>query len=721
MATLADSARQPQIALRFRLTIFVSSFLLFLVQPMIARLALPRFGGAPAVWNSAMLVYQSLLLLGYAYAHQISLLPVRRQITIHALLFIVAALTLPIGLIATTLPSSLNPVVSVPLLLALSVGPLFFVISAQAPLLQRWFGFSGGTEPYALYAASNLGSFGGLLCYPLIVEPLIPLVDQRLLWSGSYLSLGILMLWCAYAAVGQPSQEPQTILQQSAKSFRPRLILLAAIPSGLILSTTLYLTTDIVAMPLLWVVPLAAYLLSFVVAFAEKRSLARLINAICPLTMIISAMGAAIFTSMGAAMLVFIIIMNLFCVSVVLHSRLYELRPEPEQLTAFYLALSVGGVLGGIFCALIAPLLFNWTFEHWILLAAAAFAAEFRSPFYKIANLWSGDVNANRFTIGLLGLIIALALFGLISASSVASLILVGISIVAIGNRLLFGAAIVGLILCAGGWDRLRQSFTPGQLTRSYFGVYSVASDAKIRTLTHGTTIHGVQNLGSQERERMATAYYAPLSGVGLAMTHIRARRVAVVGLGAGTLACYAKPGQSWTFYEIDPKVQRIAQDRFTFLSRCLPGARVVLGDARLTLIQAAPASADVLVIDAFSSDSIPAHLLTAEAFDLYRRRLSPTGILLIHISNRFLDIEPVVSGAAANGGWYTAAREFTPTEAERQENQTHSLWIALSPDEPALQDLVRASGAEWRPLRQRQILWTDEHASLLPIVRWGL
>jgi hypothetical protein len=306
---------------------------------------------------------------------------------------------------------------------------------------------------------------------------------------------------------------------------------------------------------------------------------------------------------------------------------------------------------------------------------------------------------------------------------------ILALGVAAVGNRPLFAACVAALMLCAGGWEQLALSATPGKVARSYFGIYSIRPQGDdARMLVHGTTLHGVQNLGSPARERMATSYYAPLSGVGLTMAAAEPlfgshARIDVVGLGAGTLACYARPGQRWTFYEIDPLVVQIARDprRFTFLSRCLPDAPVVLGDGRISLDRASQGTADMLVLDAFSSDSIPMHLLTREAFDLYRRHLRPHGLLLVHISNRNLDLEPVIAAAAAAGGWDARLRAYRPTAAERSQNYSGSDWIALSPDPRALGALIERNQSAWRPLRARADFspWTDDHASLLPLIRW--
>jgi SAM-dependent methyltransferase len=722
---------------RFVATIFTGSFLLFLVQPMIARMALPRLGGAPTVWNSAMLVYQALLLGGYAYAHWLGRFRPRRQAGIHAAVLVLAGLTLPIGLIAANPPPDANPFLWVPWLLLVSIGPLFFAVSAQAPLLQRWFALSDGGDPYPLYAASNLGSFGGLIAYPFLAEPLLAISQQRWIWSISYALLVLLVAWCGLRLPRSARGEPGEASIGPVPGARTIVtwIVLAAVPSGLILSTTLHITTDLVAMPLLWVLPLGAYLLSFTFAFAANRSPAKAIVRLAPLILLFACFGVFIDFSWLVLLFGALSILNVFTVSVALHSRLFETRPPPEQLTFFYLMMSVGGVLGGAFCALIAPLIFNWTYEHLLLLVAAAWLMLATSPFDRFVRLWDGSAAARRVT--LVG-IVALALLvivtkGLLELSVLsnfnraATIAIITVAIFAIGNRTLFTVATAALLLSAGGWDRLKLSAEPGTLTRSFFGIYLIKPGAgNSRVLVHGTTLHGIQNRGSPERERMATTYYAPLSGVGLAMQSAEGlsgphARIGIVGLGTGTLSCYARPGQAWTFYEIDPAAVGIATDsrRFTFLSRCKPDARIEVGDARLLIERAPTASTDLLVLDAFSSDSVPMHLLTREAFADYRRVLAPNGLLMVHISNRYLDLQPVVAAAAASGGWSARVRRYRPDAAGFDRNETGSDWVALSLNPGVLDRLVTGSGERWVPLRSRPRFapWTDDHASVLPLI----
>lgn len=725
----------------FVVTILASSFLLFLVQPMVARMALPRLGGAPAVWNSAMLVYQALLLGGYAYAHWLGRLGPRAQGMTHLAVLLVAGLWLPIGLNALQPGPTAQPALWVPWLLCLSIGPLFFAVSAQAPLLQRWFSLSReGEDPYALYAASNFGSFAGLIAYPLVVEPGMALLGQRILWSSGYILVGLLVALCA-ATLPKTAPGAAALASPAPQSAPPtgrrvaHWIALAFVPSGLMLATSTYISTDIVAMPLLWVVPLGLYLLSFTVAFATDRTMADMQTRVAPVAILL--FGGILVAGMGGMPYLGAImaLALLFLVSVALNTALYRIRPEPDRLTGFYLAMAVGGALGGVFAALIAPLVFDWTYEYPILVLAAGLLVPQHALLRPIRRLWEGSAHRRHIltgvvalvVLGLVGLILADAGPGLGALPQAALLVIVVIGLLSMGARWAFVSVLLGVLVAFGGYRAVMISLEPHARTRSYFGVYTVHNAATQRQLAHGTTVHGVQLLGSPARERTPTAYYVAASGVGSAMQVLPIlygahARVGIVGLGSGTLACYAVAGQDWRFYEIDPAVVRIARDtgQFTFLSRCLPHPGIVLGDARLNLAVAPAASLDLLALDAFSSDAVPMHLMTREAFASYARVLAPRGLLLVHISNRFLDLEPVVAAAAQGGGWYSAQLFYHPRAINR-DAATMSQWIALSRD-PAVIQSLKARDSAWGPVKPRAGFapWTDDYSTILPLLKAG-
>nr|WP_114950757.1 fused MFS/spermidine synthase [Sphingosinicella terrae] len=716
----------------FLVTIITGSFLLFLTQPMIARMALPRVGGAPAVWNSAMLVYQLLLLGGYAYAHYVARLRPKVQVGVHVVLFGLASLWLPIGLAELMPPASGQPALWVPWFLFASIGPLFFIVSAQAPLMQRWYALETSRgDPYPLYAASNLGSFAGLISYPLLVEPLMTLQQQSWLWTAIYALLVLLVALCALTV---PSHAVEAPPEETAPAPTTRQVLhwiaLAAVPSGLMLSTTTHLTTDIVAMPLIWALPLGLYLLSYVIAFAHRRGPADALTLIAPLVILVA--GGLAFSSgtQNPFFSVTLGLLLLFVVAVALHAELFRRRPAVGHLTRFYLAMSFGGMLGGLFCAIVAPLLFDWAYEHPLLVLAAALLV----PQYVLVPWPDRLRRILLFAIPAVALLLSFAVErGLLGGNQglamAGSIIVSLLALACLGRPWAFAVALAALMLSYGGWSTLERS-TTGDRTRSYFGVYEVSEryDGSARVLTHGTTLHGIQNL-EPGLETIPTSYYARRSGVGLALSNAGAMygggaRIGIVGLGSGTLSCYARPGQSWTFFEIDPAMVEVARNRFTFLRQCAPQARVVLGDARISLRDQPANSIDVLAIDAFSSDSVPMHLLTREALAVYGRAVQPQGIVLFHISNRYLDLQPVIADIAEHGGWTTALLEYVPTEEEEMLNATLSVWIALSREPESIDRLVRLSGEDsinWTMLESRPGFsgWTDDHASILPIISY--
>jgi SAM-dependent methyltransferase len=715
----------------FILTIVTGSFLLFLTQPMVARMALPRIGGAPAVWNSAMLVYQLLLLGGYAYADWASRMRPRKQAGLHVVLFGVAALWLPIGLSGALPPADGEPAFWVPWFLISSIGPLFFIVSAQAPLMQRWYALdSSRGDPYPLYAASNLGSFAGLISYPLIVEPLMTLQQQSWLWTAIYALLVLLVVGCALTVPADAVEaKPHEDSPAPTRRQMAHWIVLAAVPSGLMLSTTTHLTTDIVAMPLLWALPLGLYLLSFVVAFAASRKAADFITMIAPLMILIAGGLAFSDGSRNPFFSASLGLLLLFTVAVALHGEMFRLRPAVGHLTRFYLAMSFGGMLGGLFCAIVAPLVFDWAYEHPLLVLAAAILV----PQLKLVP-WPERLGILAYALPLVAFLLsysfATGVFGYGPlVSMIGSIIVSLIALSCLGRPYAFAACLAALMLSYGGWSTLATSYD-GSRTRSYFGIYEVSTrqDGSARVLTHGTTLHGIQNL-TPGLETEPTSYYARRSGVGLALGNAAvlygpSARIGVVGLGSGTLSCYARPGQQWRIFEIDPAMVEVARTRFTFLNQCAPQAQVVLGDARITIGQQPPNSLDLLAIDAFSSDAVPMHLLTREALRVYGRALQPNGIVLFHISNRYLDLQPVIADLAQTGGWTSAMMQYSPTQEEQAVNATVSVWIALSRNPQAIDRLVQASGEdsfEWEMLEPRRDFagWTDDYASILPLIRW--
>ncbi len=721
----------------FTLTILAGSFLLFLVQPMVARMALPRLGGAPNVWNSAMLVYQALLLGGYAYAHFIGRFSLARQGMIHIAVLVLGGLTLPLALAEIAPPAPGWEALWVPWLFMLTVGPAFFAISAQAPLIQRWFAaHPGAGNPYPLYAASNLGSFAGLLTYPLVAEPLFSIGQQSLYWAIGYALLIVLVITAVLARRGIA---PPVVAEAGSQDQAPRhrtgwktvllWLALSAVPSGLMLSTTTFLTTDIMAMPLLWVIPLGLYLLSFSIAFAEKRTIAGIFVFLAPVVLLVDGSISVFFAGRANLLAAVTSVILLFVVAVALHSRMYEHRPPPSELTRFYLIMSLGGVLGGLFTALISPVLFDWTWEHPLLILAAAALLPLGPWKRMIGDRFSSPGAARLVLVATLMVVFnaALLVFQSTLAGSQLSglqwLSLLGVLLLAVilaARRWSFVLACAALLLSLGGIANLYTSFA-GDRERSYFGIYTLRDEPDgDKLLMHGTTLHGVQRAGEEAAEE-PTTYYGRNSGVGRALLQAPAMfgagaRIGVVGLGVGTLACYREDGQDWTFFEIDPEVLRFS-DRgdFTYMSRCAPGSPVVIGDARIEL-EAMPADRfDVLVIDAFSSDAIPLHLLTQEAVDIYLNSLGEDGVLMMHISNNYIRLEPVISQLAKSRGLTARLRK----DGQDQEAElTASNWVALSRD-PARIAALEAEGG-WQELEKPEgPVWTDDYASILPYLVW--
>ncbi len=737
---MSRAGTQPVARLLFVATILAGSFLLFLIQPMVARMALPRLGGASNVWNSAMLVYQALLLAGYAYAHRISGVSMRRQAMLHFGLLLLFTLTLPITLFDLPQPAPGWEVLWVPLLLLLTVGPVFFIVSAQAPLMQRWFfAHPGAGEPWALYAASNLGSFAGLIAYPLLAEPLLPLESQSLAWSLGYGLLIVLVGLCAWLRWHEGSDDagPSGAGADENEPVVPRRIALwlalSAVPSGLMLSTTTHLTTDIFAMPLLWVIPLGIYLLSFVFAFADRRDFAWAVSLFAPAVLLLAGGLTMISRHSGSMTLALASVGLLFTVAVTLHSRLYDLRPHASRLTLFYFMMSLGGALGGAFTALAAPALFDWVWEHPILVLAGALLLPIPGVF-DWRRMEGLDRGMARFALASLlaaAAFLSWMLYGVASEAEPSAhrvyltLMLSGVGLLLLPWRPAFVAVLVMLMLAQGG-VRTIETTLAGERSRSYFGVYTILDYPahKLRMLVHGTTLHGQQST-DPARLREPSTYYGPGSGAVLVLDQVPAlfgehARVGVVGLGTGTLACQRREGQRWTFFEIDPAVLEFSRNgTFTYLQTCAPESVVVIGDARLELAKLPPGSFDVLVVDAFTSDAIPLHLLTKEAMAVYLEALATDGLAVVHISNRYIELEPVIAAIAHEFGLAAAIRNDNPAD---RTSLTPSAWVVLSRDPARLKALAQARpDAPWDELGPpASRVWTDDYASILPHIRWN-
>jgi hypothetical protein len=709
--------------------IFTAAALLFWVQPMVGKLVLPLLGGTPAVWAATLLFFQTALLLGYLYAHALgSLLPLRSQLLVHMCILLLAALTLPIAIPADVQPPTDGmPVLWLFGLFAMTVGAPYTALAATSPLLQRWFSMSGhaaASNPYQLYVASNVGSLVGLLGYPLLVEPLAGASLQTVLWSIGFLLL-VLMIGCgALALQARPQYASEKTSGDAAlvTGFdRFRWVALAFVPSSLLLGVTTHITTDIVAMPLLWAIPLALYLVSFIIAFADKRPLPRpdlLRLETLAIVVLATLMWFKVATFLGLviSLLAFVVI------ATARHTELVESRPPAERLTEFYLWMSLGGALGGVFNAIVAPLAFNTVAEYPLTLAAAAFTRLLMVP---PSERWSFR-QVDFFLPALTIFALASMHFFSYDVSQLPALIMVAaIGLVSIlvytfqhkPWRFALGLCCL-LALPVGRFDSALV-----YEARSFFGTHRiyVKAGSNLAILAHGTTIHGAQQIG--EKRPTPLTYFAKEGPMGQALLALRplsqSFRVGVVGMGSGASACYAAPGDTWTFYEIDPLVVSIARDHgmFRFLRDCTPNARIVTGDARLSLASEPDQAFDILILDAFSSDSIPTHLMTREALELARTKLASDGVILFNISNRYLMLEQVVANTAKAAGLTGITQFFKASPEQAARMISTSRWVALSTNKAALERI--AANGKWQPLRPdpESPMWTDDYSSLMGVV----
>lgn len=713
----------------FVLTLFLSASLLFFVQPLFTRIVLPHVGGSPAVWTTAMLFFQTVLIAGYLYAHLLSrALPVRGQVLVHLGVWAVALLSLPL---AVPEGWQLRPQGSAAwqtlLLFAAGVGLPFFALSANAPLIQFWYSRSGGPsahDPYFLYGASNLGSLVALLGFPLVAEPIFGVSQIGLGWATGFVAMG-----GALALSGLFSHGPAALAPADAagddKPAPGRIAcwaFLAFIPSSLMLSVTLKISIDMGAFPLVWAVPLALYLMSFVLAFSNRRILSdRTVTIIAAMSL---AVLGAYFLGMHGNYLdwtsVGILLACFFSIALCAHRRLYAARPSGNRLTGFYLTMSVGGAMGGLFNSIIAPLTFPGLQEAVItaVLATLLFVRLDESPRQNLANLANGVQIAIVVSIPAL---LAGAVSGADGWSTVLMLLITGAVLCLAWLRhsglACFGAGAV--LLLAGALF-----FPDGALLRdrSFFSTHVVTEEEGMRLYGNGTTVHGAQRLEDDAGGRPRPLYYyhpnGPLGQVMTSAPAEAATTVGIVGLGVGSLACYRRPGQNWHFYEIDAQVDAIARNPayFRFLSACAPDAPTHLGDARMVLKRQEDMRFDILVIDAYSSDAVPVHLTTNEAMQLYLDRLTPGGLLVYHISNRYYDIHLPLSRSVADLGLAARIQNYKGNAGEDLADvATTAVLVARRPgdlgplaDDPRWQVLNSDGGR----------VWTDEYANLISIIR---
>ncbi len=732
----------------FTLTTFVSALLLFSIQPMFAKMVLPVLGGSPSVWAVALCFFQGALLAGYCYAHLvIRLIGARASGFIHIGVCLLAFVVLPIGLPAGwPEPPPGEPYFWQLGLFTVAVGLPFFAVAANAPLMQAWFAATGhphGRDPYFLYAASNLGSLIALLSYPVLLEPAFGLKALSGIWTIGYMVLvGLLAVSYATVRAGAPqaaaAAEPSAVDAgpPPAWSSRIRWVGLALVPSALLTAFTTHVSTDVASAPLIWVLPLALYLLTFVLVFRERSLIpmpillaAHLASVIVALLVLSQSVREGWFLTAGTGVAVF------FTSAMVAHRTLYEARPSAAYLTEFYLWMSLGGVLGGLFAALIAPKLFSEIFEYPLLLALSM-ACRPRALSLSLKD---------RDELLVMWLLIATGILALIWIPWIGMTFNIsygkyGMTAVMVA---LFGAAVLlfwkwpprqlvmalmmfaAIVMYPSGVKR-------GEAQRSYFGVYRVGAAGDFNILMHGTTLHGAQRVrddkGEEVPERpLPATYYYPKSPMAQSVRLISEAltkttpagtepqgRYGVIGLGAGSLSCHSKPGEKWRFFEIDPLMVSIAKDpeNFSFLSRCQPDPDIVIGDARLTMAKEPDNSFDLIIVDAFSSDAVPVHLMTAEALNLFLAKIKPTGAFVLHVSNRYLDLDGV---AAATLPLVKGAKGVIISDdaADGSYAQTSSTVVVVAKNEEVLapfRELETVIELDPRGLKP----WTDDFSDII-------
>lgn len=716
---------------------FLMAFLLFSVQPMATRMVLPTLGGTAAVWNTVMFTFQLLLLAGYAYAHLLGRIAgARQQIAIHALVILASLFFLPLwvslahseGLIA-------SPIRHLVAAFLLQLGLPFFCLAATAPLLQSWLVRSAhplSKTPYVLYSASNLGSFAGLLGYVALVEPMFDLSTQSAYWSVLY-GCGALLLILTAILLRPASATPNTHVASTPVTWRARgtWIGLAFLPSSLSLGVTTYITTDVASIPLLWVLPLSLYLLSFVDAFRTRPLLVKFCQQAVPITAPAGLMLLAFANSSFTAL--FIVHLVLFAVmAFALHGWLAAKRPEAAHLTQFYLCLSIGGALGGVLNGLVAPMIFYKAIEYPLVLLLAGITGFIllrrkEQPHLPVRHYLQLLL---RVALVLLPLTLvvyllrvdgAAAMSGVVAAELVKAVGIAGLLTLAVFRRYVQAFFTLVLVCCV---VMVGANYTPSDFVRlfedrNFFGVSRVYArpEKNAHYFMHDTTVHGVQSLSADDRLKVQT-YYAPVRGVFSRLPVTDHYPLAVAGLGTGTLKCIANPGQQVDLYEINPMVIAIAENPalFTYLRDCPATHRLLLGDARLRIAEQGAHSYGAIILDAFSSDAIPSHLLTREALAMYLTKLKPGGVLLLHVTNRHVDLLPLLAAQTKALGVVGYEKLFTPSPNDPPlVFQSH--WVVIAADSAAVNPLM---GDGWKPLVDEAARpWTDHYVNLLPYFKF--
>ncbi|MGR8951049.1 MAG: fused MFS/spermidine synthase [Gammaproteobacteria bacterium] len=745
MSLPSENANDRRLSLifLFALTLFASASLMFVLQPMFGKILLPLLGGSPSVWNTCMVFYQTILFLGYLYAHLISTRQnTHKQVLIHGGVLLVSFLALPVAMPENAAPpTESNPTFWLLWTLLTAIGLPFFVVSTTAPLMQKWFanvGHHTSHDPYYLYAASNAGSLIALLSYPFLLEPNIGLDQQRTDWSIGYVILSVLIAGCAFMLwkshqlnpIAEDNPDDDNDLSPYTKLHW---LALAFVPSSLLLGLTNFISTDIASVPLLWIIPLTLYLLTFIIVFSKWH------DAIHPWMVKLQPMILLPFIAysfINPAIIPYWVNLALhltafFVAVMVCHGELAKARPHTRHLTAYYLIMSFAGMLGGMFNTFVAPFIFNGVYEYPIMIVAAlllrpglklsigsekidwlkqALFPALLLAFGFAVYLGIGDLPEYLDTIGV-GLLV---LAGLLYAFRDRPLTMA----LSTGILIFFTMGLHGLLS-----NTLYQD-------RTFFGVLSVRESMltnelnqpeKFHEFYHGTTKHGAQRLASGEALTPLT-YFSRPGPIGQLFSVFdpvdQNWEIGVVGLGAGTLNCYAKPTQNWTFYELDPLVVDVASNPkfFTYISRCNPKVKMRVGDARLSLEKEADRKFDLYIIDAFSSDSIPTHLLTQEAIQLYFKKLKPEGILALHITNRHLALKKVLADHAKQLHYDALIQEFVPQQEIPLVAATD--WVVMAKKPETLDPLRTSSLGKWQklPITFGLKPWTDDFTNIVTI-----
>jgi hypothetical protein len=725
--------------------VFLSAALLFGVQPMFTRMVLPQLGGSPSVWSVAMVFFQSMLLAGYAYAHVLASLRNRyAAVGIHLVLLLAAALTLPLAIAHgwSNPPGTAAAPFWLLGLFAVSIGLPFFALAANNPLLQAWFVRTRHHEahdPYFLYAASNIGSFLALLSYPVLFEPVFTLRAQSRFWSIGFVLLIVLIATCGLLMLRAPIRSTRNAQGNEHKS-KPswatigRWVFIAAVPSGLLVAVTAYISTDVAAAPLLWVIPLSLYLLTWVLVFQRRQLIPHRIALLLQpfaiagiVALVVFLIRLGLFLNLAGHLLAF------FVITLACHGELARTRPAAQHLTTFYVALSFGGMVGGLFAGLIAPYAFSWVAEYPILAVLAVLCRPLGehirrlplpAPFGEIVNDWFWPV---AVAVGVFLFYLSYDGFRFDQTDPLLTIIVLALSAASLALMRDPPKSAFAIALAFAAIWLFPVDETNIETLRSFFGVHKIyeSDDGRFRVLKNGSTIHGAQRIETEDGEPATgrpqpITYYHDKSAMNRVIEAVRTRkgaplRVAVIGLGSGSLACRIGPDETWRFFEIDPAIVAIARDseRFSFLTSCAPNLPIILGDARLTFVQEPDHAYDLVIVDAYSSDAIPVHLATAEAMAIYKSKLAPQGVVVMHISNRHLELRNVVEGIAAANGLKTWIWSRDQEETD-DANYIFSSDVAISAgNENDIGALAHDTFWVLTPPNPKVRTWTDDYSNI--------